>query len=69
VLSYIVPVALFLCVAGTVAVTSILLAGMDIKRFAAASSVLHLQVCILLLLLVHHSLLVVGAMLQLAVHS
>lgn len=42
---------------------------MDTKRFAACSSVLHLQVCVVSLLVVQHTLLSSGTMLQVVLHS
>lgn len=54
---------------GSIAVCAVLGSSVDAKRFAAGSSVLHMQLVLLCLALSQHSLLVVGAMLQLAAHS
>jgi len=54
---------------GSCSVGSLVLSSIDSKRFAAASSVIHMQCVLLLLAMSSHSGCVAGAMLQLLAHS
>lgn len=68
-LLYTLPLVLTTLVAGTVALLVVVLTTIDIKRFAAVSSILHLQLVLVMLLHTPHTLLVLGAVLQLTTHS
>lgn len=66
---YTIPLAGCCMLVGTSSCIAVVAMSLDTKRFAASCSVLHLQVCILSLLLIHHVLLSVGSMLQVVLHS
>jgi len=66
---YTLPLAGVCMLLGTSSCVAVVVMSLDTKRFAASCSVLHLQVCILSLLLIHHVLLSVGSMLQVVLHS
>lgn len=69
ILHYGIPLIAMGVLIGSMSVVSLLLTSLDAKRFAAGSSVLHMQIVCVLLCISTHSVLVVGALLQLAVHS
>lgn len=68
-IQYTTPAVSLGVVIGSLAVMVLAITSLDTKRFAAASSVLHMQICILGLIAVCASTLIVGALLQLVAHS
>nr|QHQ98644.1 NADH dehydrogenase subunit 4 [Lacrimia lanifica] len=63
------PTSILVITTSTVSLLCVLLPTLDLKRFAAVSSILHLQLVLLLLVPVQHTLLAVGTLLQVTTHS
>jgi len=68
-LLFLLPIWTLLTLMGSVGVASVVVGSLDIKRFAAASSILHLQVVVLALLHTTSSMMVLGSIIQTLVHS
>jgi len=69
VVTYTTPVWMLCCVGGSYAVVQVVGSSLDVKRFAAGSSILHLQVVLLGLMVLDSTHLTIGVVLQLMVHS
>nr|ATQ37459.1 NADH dehydrogenase subunit 4 [Diplonema ambulator] len=66
---YCMPVFMLSGIVGTCALTALLLYTVDTKRFAAASSIVHMQIATMLCIWMQHRCLLVGVLLQLVAHS